>query len=285
MRLKTLIAVIALTASAVAHAALQDPKWVPVTGNANQSVLIDVANLKRTDNIVSVWQWELAGAENVKFIATTKADRRMNPAGEPTKEKAEKIVLAVTEAVRKVAPKHPPLHVEYDCATDKYRSIEDSMWTEAVPGSLGADVEKWVCQPTSSAAPDVEQKRQQGEQEKAERGAELKGNLERDKEESREAEARTSSQLAAWTASIRNRIERAWIRPPSAHPGLHCELHVTQETGGVVSRVTIGDCNGDQAVRESIQQAVYRVSPLPAPPDPALFDRNLTINFNPDNIN
>jgi colicin import membrane protein len=128
-----------------------------------------------------------------------------------------------------------------------------------------------------------EQQRKQDEQAKAEREAELKRSLAQDEQESREAEARTSSQLAAWTASIRNKIERAWIRPPSAHPGLHCELHVTQESGGVVSRVTMGDCNGDQAVRESIQQAVYRVSPLPAPPDPSLFNqgRTLIIDFSP----
>jgi colicin import membrane protein len=35
-------------------------------------------------------------------------------------------------------------------------------------------------------------------------------------------------------------------------------------------------------VRESIAAAVYRASPLPPPPDPSLFDRNLTITFKPD---
>jgi colicin import membrane protein len=59
-------------------------------------------------------------------------------------------------------------------------------------------------------------------------------------------------------------------------------LHVTQVPGGEVTQVTIGECNGDQAVRESIETAVYRASPLPAPPDPSLFDRQLTINFNPE---
>jgi colicin import membrane protein len=59
-------------------------------------------------------------------------------------------------------------------------------------------------------------------------------------------------------------------------------LNVTQVPGGEVAKVSIGECNGDQAVRESIEAAVYRASPLPAPPDPALFDRNLKINFKPD---
>jgi len=57
---------------------------------------------------------------------------------------------------------------------------------------------------------------------------------------------------------------------------------VTQVPGGEVTQVSIGECNGDQAVRESIETAAYRASPLPAPPDPALFDRQLTINFNPE---
>jgi colicin import membrane protein len=59
-------------------------------------------------------------------------------------------------------------------------------------------------------------------------------------------------------------------------------LYVTQEPGGTVTQVKIAECNGDQAVRESIEAAVYRASPLPPPPDPSLFDRNLKINFKPD---
>jgi hypothetical protein len=35
-------------------------------------------------------------------------------------------------------------------------------------------------------------------------------------------------------------------------------------------------------VRQSIVSAVLRSSPLPAPPDPALFERNLAIVFEPE---
>ena len=35
-------------------------------------------------------------------------------------------------------------------------------------------------------------------------------------------------------------------------------------------------------VRESIEAAVYRASPLPVPSNPDLFDRNLSITFHPD---
>jgi colicin import membrane protein len=96
------------------------------------------------------------------------------------------------------------------------------------------------------------------------------------------AAASTGPALASWQAQIAARINRAWLRPPTARPGIQCMLYVTQEPGGVVTQVKIGDCNGDQAVRESIEAAVYRASPLPPPPNPALFDRNLKINFKPD---
>jgi len=76
-------------------------------------------------------------------------------------------------------------------------------------------------------------------------------------------------------------IERNWIRPPSARAGLECTLDVTQATGGTVVDVKIGNCNGDQAVRESITNAVYRSSPLPAPRDPRAFQRRLVIVFKP----
>jgi colicin import membrane protein len=96
------------------------------------------------------------------------------------------------------------------------------------------------------------------------------------------APARTGAALASWQAQIAAKINRAWLRPPTARPGIECVLNVTQVPGGEVTQVSIGQCNGDQAVRESIEAAVYRASPLPPPPDPAMFDRNLTLNFKPD---
>ena len=93
--------------------------------------------------------------------------------------------------------------------------------------------------------------------------------------------ARSSGALAEWQAQIAARIQRAWLRPPSARPGIDCIVYVTQVPGGEVTNARVGECNGDQAVRESIESAVYRASPLPPPPDPALFERNLEIRFVP----
>jgi colicin import membrane protein len=113
----------------------------------------------------------------------------------------------------------------------------------------------------------------------AEREAELRKSLEA---EERAAALRSSGALATWLGQIANRIQRAWIRPPSAKPGLDCMVYVTQVPGGEVTNVRVGQCNGDAAVRQSIESAVLRASPLPPPPDPALFDRNLEIRFIPE---
>jgi colicin import membrane protein len=113
----------------------------------------------------------------------------------------------------------------------------------------------------------------------AEREAELKRSLD---QELRQEQARSSGALASWQSQITARIQRAWLRPPSARAGIECVLDVTQVPGGEVTNVRIGTCNGDQAVRESIEAAVYRASPLPPPPDPTLFQRELIITFRPD---
>jgi len=129
-------------------------------------------------------------------------------------------------------------------------------------------------------------KQQQAEQEAAARAAKLKAaqqaELRRalEDEEAGEALAR-SGVVDEYRTLLIQTIERNWNRPPSARAGLECTLYVTQATGGTVLDVKIGDCNGDQAVRESVANAVYRSSPLPAPRDARAFERRLVIVFKP----
>jgi colicin import membrane protein len=100
--------------------------------------------------------------------------------------------------------------------------------------------------------------------------------------EERLAAARASGKMDQYVAQITARIERAWIRPTGARPGLECEVRVTQVPGGAVVSARVTRCNGDDAVRESIEAAVYRASPLPQPADAALFERNLVVTFRPE---
>ncbi len=81
---------------------------------------------------------------------------------------------------------------------------------------------------------------------------------------------------------IENRIQQNWIPPASATSGLECVVNVTQIPSGDVVDVRVGRCNGDDAVIRSIEAAVLRSSPLPRPPIPSLFERNLEVVFNPE---
>ena len=115
--------------------------------------------------------------------------------------------------------------------------------------------------------------------ERAAREAEVRRALAAEEEES--AAAARAGVQDEYRALLAQAIERSWIRPPSARAGLACTLYVTQVPGGAVTDVRLGACNGDEAVRESIVNAVYRASPLPPPRDPRAFERRLEIVFRP----
>jgi colicin import membrane protein len=133
-----------------------------------------------------------------------------------------------------------------------------------------------------------EQRREEDARIRAEREAALQRELAAEvsaaqaAEAQRAAAARAASLSAQWAAAIQGRVQRAWIRPSSAVPGLDCRVTVTQAPGGSVLRAEVRSCNGDDAVRQSIEAAVFRASPLPPPPEPQLFERIIELRFRPN---
>ena len=164
-------------------------------------------------------------------------------------------------------------------AAEQQRAAEQKAAAEKAAAEQAAkEAEEKRQAEARAAAKAQEQQRAADAAERSEQLADLKRSLAAEEQ----ADARTGPALANWQSLIAAKITRAWLRPPTARPGIECMLYVTQVPGGEVTQVRIGECNGDQAVRESIEAAVYRASPLPPPPDPALFDRNLKIDFKPD---
>ena len=102
------------------------------------------------------------------------------------------------------------------------------------------------------------------------------------KEEEELQAASNSGALADYVALIRQKVERNWVRPPGAQPGIECEVSVTQIPGGAVVSVRTERCNADEPVRRSIEAAVLRASPLPLPAEARLFERNLRFTFKPE---
>lgn len=144
-------------------------------------------------------------------------------------------------------------------------------------------------------------RRAQEQREQQEREREATAKREREQAEQRrrqqQAEAELQAQLALeaernsaaavgeldqYIRSIENRIKQNWDRPLSARPGIDCLVTVVQLPTGDVVSAKVASCNGDDAVRRSIENAVMNASPLPKPPRPALFERSLNVNFRPD---
>lgn len=131
---------------------------------------------------------------------------------------------------------------------------------------------------------DVERQRAENERRRQE-AVEAERQRLRDREiaeEQARIDAMNSGALAQYVYAIQQRIQRNWVRPPSARPGLECVVNVRQLPGGEVVGATIDQCNGDDAVMRSIEAAVFKASPLPEPLDPTLFERNLRITFKPE---
>lgn len=121
--------------------------------------------------------------------------------------------------------------------------------------------------------------RQRLENERLRREAEEAQRQEALAEESRMVQSMAASAKAAYIFAIQQQVTRHWVQPVTAEEGLNCVVKVTQTAGGVVTRVEFGSCNGDATVRRSIEAAIRKASPLPAPRDPSVFDREVTLNF------
>ncbi|MBT8085936.1 MAG: cell envelope integrity protein TolA [Woeseia sp.] len=125
----------------------------------------------------------------------------------------------------------------------------------------------------------AENERKRVEAEEAERKRRLASEI---ADETRRLEAMESGEMARYLFAIQQKIQRNWVQPPSAHAGIECVALVRQLPGGEVVGVQIDSCNGDGAVRRSIEAAIYKASPLPQPANSALFDRNLRITVKPE---
>jgi colicin import membrane protein len=247
---------VALTVSIVLHVALAAAivygwwKWhnrpQPVQPMPIQATVVDEAAIKR---------------EQAKLDAAEQAE----------KERQAEVKRQAEEEAAKLE------QLKQQREAEEHKQAEAAAQAEA-KAKTDAEAEAKRKQDATKLAAQQKRKAEEAKQ-RAAREAELKNQLEA--EERRQA-AVSSGALADYLAQIQARIQRMWNRPPTAVAGLDCTVYITQVPGGTISSARLGECNGDEATRESILAAVYRASPLPAPSNPDLFDRNLKVPFRPD---
>lgn len=97
--------------------------------------------------------------------------------------------------------------------------------------------------------------------------------------EERRAKAVRSGAMARYEEAIRQKVVRNWLKPAALPGNLACVVRVEQLPTGDVVKAEVLSCNGDEAVRRSIESAVLRASPLPPPTDRTLWDRQIEFTF------
>jgi colicin import membrane protein len=190
-------------------------------------------------------------------------------------DKAAADKAAAEKAAEKVAADKAAVRAAADKAAADKAAADKAAADKAVADKAAADKAK--AEADRKAQQLAQQKKT--EQERAQQEADLRSQL---ANEEHVNAVQSSPAKAEYLALITARINRAWIRPPSARAGVKCSLHITQIPGGEITKVAVTGCNGDESVRQSVETAAYRASPLPAPSDPALFDPNIDVTFAPD---
>lgn len=103
-------------------------------------------------------------------------------------------------------------------------------------------------------------------------------------EEQQRADARAQGEVERYKGLIRQKVSRSWNIPAGYRKGSQCTVHVRLVPGGEVLSVVIVKSSGDAIFDRSVENAVYKASPLPVPDDKKLFEqfRELEFPFNPD---
>ena len=96
-----------------------------------------------------------------------------------------------------------------------------------------------------------------------------------------EEESGHALMFGRYLGQVTARVERAWIRPRSSigEDAFACRVRVEQDAQRTVKDVTLQGCNGTPVWQQSLVRAIESASPLPAPPDPAVFSKVLVFDM------
>lgn len=101
----------------------------------------------------------------------------------------------------------------------------------------------------------------------------------RQKQKKRELAKENSRYQAEYLATIREAVQRNWVRPAGAPANVKCRVRVKKFPDGEVITAELLNSCGSRALDESVLDAVYQSSPFPKPRDPSLFAREVTFQF------
>lgn len=140
------------------------------------------------------------------------------------------------------------------------------------------------------AKKEQQEKRERADQEK--RSADMQAQMRREIEQENlrrqmqlESDALQENEINAgtnqWGLLVSRHIQKNWIRPGSSNADFSCNVQVQLLPDGTVTSARITRTCGSSALDKSVEDAVFRSSPIPRPANPTVFTRDLTIVFVP----
>lgn len=102
-------------------------------------------------------------------------------------------------------------------------------------------------------------------------------------QEQQVAERQVKAVVDKHTLLLKQKVERSWIKPANARPGMLCTVLVRLSPAGDVLDARVTKSSGDPIYDRSVETAVRRAEPFQVPDDPAVFARfrELKFEFNP----
>lgn len=102
--------------------------------------------------------------------------------------------------------------------------------------------------------------------------------------EARAEAARIGEIQKTWAQELAEHIADRWLRPPGLPGGLRCKARIEILPNGEVVSVKIIQSSGNPSFDVSVENAIYKSSPLPLPADPKAFVRVLQPEFTPESL-
>ena len=91
-------------------------------------------------------------------------------------------------------------------------------------------------------------------------------------EEQRRQDERALSEFKRYEGLIKQKVQRSWNRPTGFKEGTVCLVRVRLVPGGEVIQATIVQSCGNPVFDRSVENAVFKASPLPVPEGTALLN-------------
>jgi colicin import membrane protein len=249
---------------------------VPIEARlVDQRQLDAIAEKKRAE------QQKIEDARRQAELAEQRKVEAQRKAEQEAKQKAEQAARQKAEAERKrKAELAAKKKAELEAKQKAEQAAKQKAAAEAKKKAEAEAKKKAAAKAKQKAAAEAKRKAEEAQRREAEQALQSQLAAEQAGLEA----ARVKGVVAEYIGYIQERIQRSWLRPPGSPAGLSCVVQVSLIPGGEVASVHIVRSSGDPVFDRSVESAVYKASPLPLPPDAALFKhfRDLRLIFKPN---